>query len=1227
MRKLTAVMVLLAILLAACQTPQGATPLPTAPPLPPATAASTAIEPAETSLPATAVPTQPAPPTAAATQAPPPKPSVQPTVATQPPLTQSLWPAYVRSLDFRIPAGNTYNPRAMALDPTLSRLYTRTHAQGIGAAGWVAALDPATGQVLRTAQTGPDEYSQGGLVADTIRQRVIAVNPGDKTATILDGLSLAPIKTLEGVECVALDAEGGLLYTAGPGNVRALDAVTYAVVRETTRTAGIPALALAVDPIVGRLYMVIRGPISYILAMFDTATLGVYSLPRLPGPVSALLADPKAGRVYYTGNDGTHALLWILDLEGKRIQEVPLGDWTQDAPLALDESGGRLFVGRTGYGDYGISVYQPSNGQQVADIPLQFAPNALLWDGSNQRLWVSQTYQDRLSVVDMRSGRVLDHYPTATGLADLALDAGRGQVYVADTADKLHVLDSDGDALLAVLPGAGQIAVDAPHGRFYSGSWNADRVRIYNSDRLVETGSIQSRGIPVADAHSGGLYVVNEGIYLTSLETLTITGVISDTLPQSPGFSASPTAVDAVVDPGTGRIFAIISNGVPGSNGGSYLYVYEPVTYEKVLADTERSPSFVDVDPATGRAYVSRVHLAGRSTSVLAGGRTYTARVESLYGALRMDPGLGRVYLSVQGETEGQLFVLDATTLAILGSVPIPARFSLRALDAQRHWLYLGNDDGLVQIWSATGGALPAPQEPVPADLATAGPGRLFLPPGDAPLFAADQSRRLYRSGAGGGWGRLGGGLPDAWVNDLGFSPGYAQDQTLWAGVSTGDQGYGVWQSTDGGMSWRSAGSGLTDLSSFDLVVSPAFARDKTLFVTAQRSGLYRSVDGGQSWVRLTGRYQPPETYPEPMRQVLLSPGYGQDRTLFISHYGQWRSDDGGDSWKKLDLGLEGYGWEFFFLSPDYATSRGAYALLVLSDSPSTGWVVGSVDGGDTWTRAGDGPPLDGYGEGRMIPAPAGLVYLIWSVYDPDAGPQVYRSGDVRPAGGKPAAIRWERMAGASLRAATPIELSGDGKAFVALDAAGKLLRWPVSGLKWEPVAAPSPPAPPTAPPKSTATPTPVVCKLQPDRFRAVWEAVRDRLGCPQGPSEAAQLAEQRFEHGLMIWEQSTAQIYVLLESGTWKAYKDTFLDGVDPAWDANLPGPPQQPQRGFGKVWRQQLGGQTAAIGWALEIERGVSGWRVPFERGLLLWTDSPGTAYVLYADGTWEAIPAPAP
>ncbi|RPH86927.1 MAG: hypothetical protein EHM66_03525, partial [Deltaproteobacteria bacterium] len=50
------------------------------------------------------------------------------------------------------------------------------------------------------------------------------------------------------------------------------------------------------------------------------------------------------------------------------------------------------------------------------------------------------------------------------------------------------------------------------------------------------------------------------GLYAASLDTLTITHAISDTLPQMPGFSPNPAAVDAVVDPGSGRIFAIVNN-------------------------------------------------------------------------------------------------------------------------------------------------------------------------------------------------------------------------------------------------------------------------------------------------------------------------------------------------------------------------------------------------------------------------------------------------------------------------------------------------------------------------------------------------------------------------------------------------------------------------------------------------------------------------------------------
>jgi hypothetical protein len=163
---------------------------------------------------------------------------------------------------------------------------------------------------------------------------------------------------------------------------------------------------------------------------------------------------------------------------------------------------------------------------------------------------------------------------------------------------------------------------------------------------------------------------------------------------------------------------------------------------------------------------------------------------------------------------------------------------------------------------------------------------------------------------------------------------------------------------------------------------------------------------------------------------------------------------------------------------------------------------------------------------------------------------------------------------------------------------------------------------------------------LKPDLFATVWQQAGARLGCPAQSAVPVTLAEQPFEQGHMIWDSSNGQIYVLLAAGTWQAFEDRFEEGVDPAYDPGLPPPPVQPQRGFGKVWRESLGGPQAAIGWALEGERLVSGWRQEFDHGLLVWTDTPaadgkdqadkessGTAYLLYEDGTWEALPAQAP
>lgn len=1632
MRQSILLLVLLLLVMAACAE--------TAEPPVPAAATPTAAAPLPTPAAATPTPAAPLPTPAALATA---DRSASDAASTAPTPTAasagSPWPTFLRELDFGIPAGNSYAPRALVLHPGLGRLYVRTHGRwpGAGTVGYLTVLDLDSGQVLAVVETGYDSYSEGALAIDPIRDRVYVTNPEDLTASVLEAETLDPVSTLGDVKLFALDAEGGRLYVVGDGSIHVFNAESYESLLETALSPYQEALILAADPANGRLYLAHREDGRYVLGVYDADTLQLAASAPLPGWTDVLLPDPQRGRLYVTANNGEHNLFWTLDSDGRLLDEQVLGEWTQKTQLALDPAGDRLFLGRDAYGNYGITVLDLETGREIADIPLPRGPGALAWHGAADQLLASHTYVDQISVVDAGTGQVRATFSTSLNLVDLAVDAGRGHLYLTDTAGRLHVLDSDTDEELAVLPGQGRIAVDGPHGRLYTGGVGADRVRVFDADRLQQTGEIRTKGHPVADAYNGGLYLVAGGIHLTSLETMTITGVISDTLPQHPGYSPNPAAVGAVVDPGSGRVFAIINNGVPGSNNGNYLYVYEPETYQKVLTDNERSPWPLDVDPNTGRAYVSRTHLAGRSTSLLEQGREYAARLDAVFGWVRVDPALGRVYLTLHDDHEGYLLVLDANNLDVLGGVPIPGGFVLRALDTQRHLLYLATEGGRVQVWSATGGELPPPVEPSPADLPAGEAHRLFLAPSDTPIFGAS----LYRSGdEGASWLRINGNLPDRGVYQLVVSPTFARDRTLFAVLFATDEGLGIWRSTDAGQSWRMANTGLSDLSVTDLAISPAFATDQTLVAMTRKQGLFRSTDGGQSWTSLTDRYRPEDLGVQSSGGVFISPTYADDQTFFVSHYGLQRSTDGGETWDRVFPRLS-----HLAISPAFATDHTLYIYT------GDGGLLRSTDGGDSWQPANTGLTLTNFGSGRIILSPdyasTQIAYFIWTPSSPEAPVQFYRSTN----GGQ----LWKRLVGEPPRASTPVELGAEGSAFLALDESGKLVRWSIAALEWqavglpplseitfdhlilspdfaqnqimwaasegagilrsqdagrtwtntefptratigtpiEPVTVPPdtllvgtplglyqsdgggpwtpvggglpqgvavkrieigedgswrvllggegdgsgqrvfvstddgqtwtqpiptlpraiapedlqlsptfatdriafiatswgkpwrtaggeewaefdlpgegalsamqlspafdrdglilarlqdnslwrstdggdtwtdvsgpwgdeapqgvvlgtgyilevvtfapdgvllsragnvlyrsadrgatwtgvldlaplfvqviftpdyvhdgtlylvqgrtlyrstdrgqtwqtlPPAPwsefdeiklqrsptfaqddtllvwrffdqvflssdggrswrdlsdslpsagirqilfspdyategliyliphggglykrvgdsawlpitedvlplpersPTPAPRPSPTPTsvPVACAIEPERFHAVWQQVSQRLGCPEQPAEQVFMAEQPFERGRMIWDSSQTQIYVLPDRGSWQAFADTFVEGVDLDYDPALPPPPQQPQRGFGKVWREQLGGPEAAIGWALESERPVNGWQQRFERGLLIWTDAAlegeegtGTAYLLYDDGTWQAVSAPAP
>ena len=93
-----------------------------------------------------------------------------------------------------------------------------------------------------------------------------------------------------------------------------------------------------------------------------------------------------------------------------------------------------------------------------------------------------------------------------------------------------------------------------------------------------------------------------------------------------------------------------------------------------------------------------------------------------------------------------------------------------------------------------------------------------------------------------------------------------------------------------------------------------------------------------------------------------------------------------------------------------------------------------------------------------------------------------------------------------------------------------------------------------------------------------------------------------------MLWRIDTSKIYAFslegTDGGSWQEYDDTWVEGKYPIdIDPGIVPPPGlvQPKRGFGLVWREQLGGPKSDIGWALMEETGLCGVIQPFEKGLM--------------------------
>jgi photosystem II stability/assembly factor-like uncharacterized protein/DNA-binding beta-propeller fold protein YncE len=866
------------------------------------------------------------------------------------PPEEGPWPTPLKELSLAVPSGNGYYPRRVAVAPGTNRVYTLN--EGTDETGnTISVLDGARRQVVDTYALGTTDYELSQLAVAPTAGKLYALTFQPTALHVIATPAGKVEKQIDGVLAVAVDDAAGRLYLADSQELRVLATEDSRELDKAALAPGDEPAIMAVDPGNDRLYLA-RGHFGQpVVEFYVASSLKKIATSTLGDVAESMAADPNSGRLYvaYNRQSSRQAIAIFNASDGELLDSIALSQSWGYGALALDIEGGRLFAARSGE-EPAVVIFATPELRPLAEIPLYDSVQGLDFDPVAGQLYALDTYGHRVLLLDAGRKTIGEEIYTAVDALDLAVDAGAGRFYVSDSSGRSHVFDSRSFAAVGSVAVGGYLSTDAVHGRLYAGQPPKSRkdqgpgVAIVDTKELRPVGHIPLSGRPLADPAAGQLYIISAGIYVADPQAMTVTGRISNTFPIPGGFNPNPYAFDAALDPQNRLLYAIVNNGVPGSNNGNYLYTFDLESGRQILTDTERSVRSVAVDPAGKRAYVSRAFISSSALTIVSEGQQETARLEGASGDLAVDPRRGRLYLCA-----GQkLLILDANTLDALAALPLDGEYSLAALDAEADRLYFIGSRGRVLVMAGHGGMAPPREAPRPL----ASPqGRVdWIAPSpdygrDKTIFAARQSALQRSTDDGRGWEELRGGLPPGeWANSLAFSPAFSEDKTLFAALSIADRGGGLYKSEDGGLSWRLASIGLTDLAAQEVVFSPDYGRDRTLFARTLRRGLFRSRDGGEHWESLADRYAENATDWQ-LSALALSPNYGRDKTLLIGVQGEgfFRSTDGGETWQEV---FASAALERVVLSPNFGADRTIFVTL------GGRGLFRSEDGGENWQAA-----------------------------------------------------------------------------------------------------------------------------------------------------------------------------------------------------------------------------------------------------------------------------------
>jgi hypothetical protein len=195
--------------------------------------------------------------------------------------------------------------------------------------------------------------------------------------------------------------------------------------------------------------------------IYETESFKPVGSVKLREGADASTYDPTTKYLYVVngGKDAKlpNAYISVVDTDAaKRVTEIKM-DSDDVEGMVFESSGPRMFVNVRG--NAAVEVFDRTNHERVATWPVSAVakkPTAIALDEASHRLFVGTRDPAKLIVLDTNSGKIVNSYPAAAMVDDMAYDSQRKRIYFAGTEflDVFQQADADQYDRVAHLPTA-----------------------------------------------------------------------------------------------------------------------------------------------------------------------------------------------------------------------------------------------------------------------------------------------------------------------------------------------------------------------------------------------------------------------------------------------------------------------------------------------------------------------------------------------------------------------------------------------------------------------------------------------------------------------------------------------------------------------------------------------------------------------------------------------------